>query len=298
MAGSGELAAVGTALCWGTSTSLFVTAGRRMGAVLLNRLRLTVAAVLLASTLWIVHGSPWPMAANRTQLGLLAISGLLGFVAGDSLYFKSLIILGGGKAALLMAMTPIFTAFLAQFFLHEPLGPRAWLGIVVVLSGLVTVLYGRAPATSGNSDSKLRGVVYGLTAAFLSSIGFILSKTVLHQGLDALSATTVRIGAAVPALWLLAPIMGGSRTRTLAALRDGEATRAMLGAAVLGPYLGVTSALFALQHAETAVATSIFSCYPLLAIFLGARFQREPVTSRTVAGALLTVGGVVILFMR
>jgi drug/metabolite transporter (DMT)-like permease len=297
MYGSGELAAIGTALCWGTSTSLFVTAGRRMGAVLLNRLRLSVASILLVSTLWAVQGSPWP-AASGSQLALLAVSGLLGFVAGDSFYFKSLLLLGGGKAALLMATTPILTAFLAQVFLHEPLGPRAWLGIVVVLTGLVTVLYGRAPATSTGGESRLRGVLFGLTAAFLSSIGFVLSKIVLHQGLDALSATTVRIGAAVPALWLLAPVLGGSRARTLAALRDRDATRAMLGGAVLGPYLGVTMALFALQHAETAVATSIFSCYPLLAIFLGARFQREPVTFRTVAGALLTVGGVVILFMR
>ena len=58
---AGELAAVGTALCWGGSASLFLTSGRRMGSQVLNRLRLTAALVFLGVALWLVRGSPWPV---------------------------------------------------------------------------------------------------------------------------------------------------------------------------------------------------------------------------------------------
>ena len=60
---AGELAALATGVCWATAQTLFVTAGRRMGTVLLNRLRITVAAFLLAGALLATRGSPWPRAA-------------------------------------------------------------------------------------------------------------------------------------------------------------------------------------------------------------------------------------------
>lgn len=65
-----------------------------------------------------------------------------------------------------------------------------------------------------------------------------------------------------------------------------------------GGFLGVTLSLVALQHTETGVAASIFACFPLPALFLGARFHREVVSLRTVAGAGLAIGGVIVLFAR
>src|SRR5262245_65346045 len=105
---AGELAAVGTAVCWGSSSALFLTSGRRMGSVVLNRWRLTVALLFLAATLWAVRGSPWPAWATLEQVGLLAASSVLGFVVGDTLYFRALVILGAGRAALLLSLAPVF----------------------------------------------------------------------------------------------------------------------------------------------------------------------------------------------
>src|SRR5262245_40540822 len=131
---TGELAAVGTALCWGTSASLFMTSGRRMGALMLNRLRLTAALPLLVASLWVIAGSPWPSWASHRQVLLLAGSGFLGFVLGDSFYFRSLVILGAGRAALLMSLAPVFVAIEARWLLGETLGPRALLGMLLTLT--------------------------------------------------------------------------------------------------------------------------------------------------------------------
>ena len=63
---AGELAALATALCFAASANLFAAAGRTMGAVRLNRLRIVVASVLLAAALWVTRGAPWPVSPPAT----------------------------------------------------------------------------------------------------------------------------------------------------------------------------------------------------------------------------------------
>ena len=293
----GELAAVGAALCWGVAASLFVASGRRLGSLVLNRMRLGAALVYLAVTLWILRGSPWPTWATATELQLLAVSALLGFVLGDSLYFRSLVILGAGRAAMVMSLAPVFAATLGHVFLDEHLGVQGLLGMAITLAGLVLALAPRAETAPHREGSVSTGILCGAGAALLSSAGYILSKAALGDGLDALSGTVIRVGAAAPLAWLLAPVQGGLR-RGFAGLRNRIALGTMLGGAFFGPFLGVTLSLAALQHTETGVAASIFACFPLPALFLGARFHREVVTLRTVAGALLAIGGVIVLFAR
>jgi uncharacterized membrane protein len=269
-----------------------------MGSLVLNRLRLTVALVLLGGTLWLLRGSPWPLWASDGEIRLLAASGLVGFVVCDSLYFRALVILGAGRAALLLSLAPVFTALQARLFLGETLGPRAVAGIALVLGGLAGVLYRREPDAPAHAEgSPLVGVACGVAAAVFASAGYLLSKMGMRGDLDALSGTVVRVAAALPVAWALAPLQGGFR-RHAAALRDRVALRTMLAGAVAGPFLGVSLSLYALQHAEAAVATSIFACAPLLALVLGARFHRERLTARIVLGALVAVSGVVLLFQR
>src|SRR6185436_5386156 len=128
-----------------------------------------------------------------------------------------------------------FTALLARMFLHEALGPRAALGMALVLGGLCTVLYGReanAPTQpTGTSQQPHRhegswwtGVFAGATAACLSGGGYILSKLALHDGVDALDGTTIRVATALPIIWIMKPKQGHWE-RTFKALRDGVATR-------------------------------------------------------------------------
>lgn len=294
---AGEMAAVATALCWASGSTFFVAAGRRMGSVTLNRWRITVAMFLLGATLWISRGSPWPVWATRADILLLALSGLVGFVFGDSFYFRALVILGAGRATLITALSPLFTALLARLFLGETLGLAAILGIALTLGGLVWVLYGRVDGNGHPEGSALVGVVSGILAAMGQSGGFVLSKLALRNGLDPLSATMIRVVAAVAAIWLLTPVQGGW-VRPFVSLRDRVATGAMLGGAFFGPFLGVTLSLFALQHTEAGVAASIMASYPIPAILLAARFHREELTLRTLGGALITVSGVVVLFLR
>lgn len=295
---AGEVAALGTAVCWAIGSNLFASAGRRVGSVILNRLRITFAVVLLALTLFLMRGSPWPVWATPLQVALLATSGLVGFVFGDTWGFRALVILGPGRGALFAALAPLFTVAIAWPVLGERPGSLALLGMFLTLAGVTWVLQEKgAHETPHVEGSRAIGVLGGVLGAVGQAVGLVLSKLGMRGGLDALSATVIRVSAATVGIWLLAAFAREGR-RTLAALRDRRATSFTVAGALTGPFLGVVFYLFAIEKVQAGVAASIVAFYPILAILIATRFQGERLTARYFAGAVVAVAGVVVLFLR
>jgi len=295
---AGELAALGTALCWAGGFNFFAAAGQRMGSQVLNRLRISVAVVLFAVTLVITRGSVWPTWATPAAVGLLALSGLIGFVFGDGNGFRALVILGPARGGLLASLAPLFTVALAWLILHEHPGPLALLGMALTLGGVGWVLIERDRREHAHPEgSVMTGVIAGVLGALGQAGGYVFSKLALRTGIDALSASFVRIVAAAVAIWLITLVRREGR-RTISALGDRRAAGFMLGGALLGPFLGVLLSLVAIQHIEAGVASSIIAFSPVITILLASRFHGERLTLRMLGGALVAVAGVVVLFMR
>jgi drug/metabolite transporter (DMT)-like permease len=295
---AGELAALGTAMCWSTSSNLFAGAGQRMGSQVLNRLRLVVACAFLMLALLVVRGTAWPVWATRPQVLLLALSGLIGFVFGDAWYFRSLVILGPGRAALLATSAPVFTVLIAWPVLHEVPGPLAALGMLLTIGGVSWVVGARMDVAHEHAEGSVAmGILAGVLGGLGQAGGYVLSKIALRSGIDPLSATVVRVSAAAIAVWLLAALRGEA-PRTLAALRDRRASAFMVGGAFLGPFMGVTLSLTALRFIEAGIASSITAIHPVTTMFVAARFHREKLTVRALIGAAIAVAGVIVLFLR
>jgi drug/metabolite transporter (DMT)-like permease len=294
----GELAALGTAFCWALGSNFVAAAGRTMGPVVLNRLRLSAAALLLAAALVVTHGSPWPHWASGWQIGVLALSGLVGFVFGDIFYFRSILILGPGRGSTLACLAPPFTALLAIPVLGEHLGPLAIIGMTLTVAGVAWTVSDHTRIQHEHFKGSLAvGIATGALGALGQAVGFILSKVALREGLDALSATVVRVTASAACMWILA-VVGHDVLRSVRALRHRGATASMVGGAFFGPFLGVTLLLFAVQRTEAGVAASIGAFYPIPTILISSRFHRETVTLRTFAGAAVAITGIVLLFLR
>ncbi len=295
---AGELAALGTALCYAIGFNLFASAGRKMGAVVLNRLRIVCAMIFLTLALLVTHGSPWPVWATSNQVGLLTLSGWIGFVFGDTWTFRSLVILGPGRAAMLSSLAPIFTALIAWPVLHEVPGPLAALGMAMTLGGVSWVLWERrSQQFDPIQGSVARGTLAGVLGALGQAAGYVISKLALRTGIDALSATVIRVVAAFVGL-LVITIMRREIRTTVAALRDRTAARFMVAGSLFGPFLGVTLSLAALQFIQAGIAASITAFQPVFTILIASRFHREPLTWRFVAGALVASAGVVVLFLK
>jgi drug/metabolite transporter (DMT)-like permease len=286
-------------VCWASGANLFAAAAHRLGPAPLNRLRLAFGLAFLALALLVTQGQPWPVEATPFQLAVLAVSGLIGFVFGDGHGFRSMVILGPGRATLVISLAPLFTLLLAWPVLGERPGPLVLAGMALLLGGLAWVLLERAEERHERASGPVAaGVVAGVLAALGQAGGYVLSKVALQSGIDPLPATVVRVGAATIAMWAWAAARGEAGTTLAAARADRAGALFAAGGALAGPFLGVTLSLVALQHVEAGVAASITAFFPVLTILMARRFHHERLTARLLLGALVAVAGVIVLFLR
>lgn len=294
----GELAALGTATCWSFGSLFFDAAGRQLGANNVNKIRILQASVLLSLALWILTGRFVPAAIPIQNVLWLSLSGVIGLVLGDYCYFTSLVILGPRRATLLMVAGPVFTALFAWPVLGEVLGPTALAGIGIAIVGIVWVsLEKRGAARIARSGSLLAGALWGLAGAAGQAIGLVLAKLGMGGDVLPLEATLCRMLAAAAVLWLFT-ILSGRLLSTIRALRNKRGLIFSMGGATVGPFIGVWLSLVAVQHTEAGIAATIMAAVPVLVIPLEIFVHREFPSVRALLGAIVSVCGVAILFLR
>ena len=113
---------------------------------------------------------------------------------------------------------------------------------------------------------------------------------------DPVAATEVRVIAAIAGYALLLAVVRGW-PRVAVAARDRRGLGFAATGAFFGPFLGVSLSLFAVRHTVAGVAASIMALQPVLIIPLVVILHRERVGVGGVAGALVAVAGVALLFL-
>jgi drug/metabolite transporter (DMT)-like permease len=308
----GEIAALGTAFCWAGSSLSFTAAGKRIGSVPLNLIRLVMAMAMLSVFVWIFRGRLLPTDASRDNWLWLSLSGLAGFTFGDLFLFRALVLLEARLTMLVMALCPPMAALIAWAAIGEALGPWSWLGIAMTVAGVAWVVTERHDESSGSVVAQ-RGIVaprdrragprvaplglaFALLGALGQAVGLVLSKIGIG-GYDAAAGTQIRIIAGIVGF---AAMFTAARwwPRVAGAMRRPSGLGlAMLGSA-LGPFIGVTLSLVAVRNAQTGVAATIMAISPIILIPASAIIHKERITWRAVSGAVLAIGGVAMLFLH
>lgn len=293
----GEIAALTTAMMWSFGSLLFAVVADRAGAFALNIFRITLAFGVL--TLFVTLsglGATFPWPGRHPGVPWLIVSGVIGLAIGDFGYFGALQRLGPRLATLLAAFAPPITAVLGWFLLHESLGPPALAGMGLVLAGVAWVVLER-PATPAPPGHRVQGVLLGVMAAACQAVGLVLAKRGMGTTIDPLQATAVRMGSAMIAVWGIALVTRqlGSPGRVW---RDRPARLAAFGATFLGPVFGVWLSLVAARHTHAGIAATLMATVPVLILPLVVIFRKERVSLRAALGAVVTVGGVALIFLR
>ncbi len=117
---AGELFALLTALCWTVASMSFEAAGRRVGSLAVNFIRLIFASSSMRFFA-LLRGSLFPLDAPSHAGLWLSLSGLVGFTIGDLLLFRALVVIGARVSMLMMALVPPITALIGWVTLGETL---------------------------------------------------------------------------------------------------------------------------------------------------------------------------------
>ena len=294
---AGEIAALATAFFWAAGPSFFGLAGLELGSVVVNRLRLLAASLIILSLHWALAGSPLPLDAGVQAWFWLALSGAVGLVAGDAMLFQALVVLGTRLTMLVFSLSPVMAALIAWGFLGETLRPGQILGMAVTLSGIAWVVLHQDDETTLSRRAYGTGILLAAGAALGQAVGFTLAKKGLSTDLPALSGHVIRLGSATLLMWLLTLARGRALITLRAAFKGRRGLAFTLAGTLFGPVLGVWISLYAVQHCEVGVAATLMALTPVILLPVGRYGFGEKLGWQAVAGTVLAVAGVGLLFL-
>jgi drug/metabolite transporter (DMT)-like permease len=295
MQNTGELAALGTAICWTVTVTAFEAAARRVGSIPVNVIRLFQGMVMLAIFTLITRGMVLPVDAPARVWLWLSLSGVVGFVLGDIFLFRAFVLIGSRITMLVFALVPPITALIGWLLMDEVLMPKSWLGMAVTMIGIGMVILTRREGRSGGLrfSHSLTGILFALLGAVGQAGGLVLSKYGVGD-FDAFAATQIRILAAF-AIFSGGFAASGFRKRIATSLRDRRALGIITLGAFFGPFAGVSLSLVAIKNIETGIAATIMALVPVFLIVPAVFLYRQRIRAREIAGAVVAVAGIAIL---
>ena len=286
----GFLAGLGCGLNWAVTSLLARSLLGRLTPVQLSAVRSALGGGLLLGAAIVAGEGPAMLRAPLWVALSLWTAILLAMGVGDSLFFRSLDYLGLTLALALSLLNPLLTTLTGIAVYGEPMTLRRLAGILVVLGGLGLIISGRGADGPRASRAGRRGVRLVVYAAAAWALSATILKPALLQ-VPVLAGTALRIPMAGLVLWLT-PWTRGTLAAVSASSPDERwrlATVCLLNA--------VGSVLFtiAIRSGGVAIGNALASTAPLFAIPLEIGVLNARPSTRTVVGAVCTVGGIACL---
>lgn len=308
---TGELISLGVAVSWTITALFFEYAGKRMGSLSLNIIRLTMSIIMLSITLLIFTGKAIPFDAGSKAWLWLGISGFIGYIIGDYCLFNSYILIGSRFGQLFMTLAPPSAALAGMFILGEKMSGMAILGMFVTLFGIGLSVIGRG----GNQTKKwefklpLKGILFGIGAGVGQGVGLVFSKLGMDyymQNVDQNDPLAVfmvpfastQIRAIIGAIGFFIIILTTKKLKSLIhSLSDTKAMGASIGGTFFGPFIGVSFSLMAVQYTEAGIASTLMALTPILILLPTYFLFKQKVSLKEAIGAIISVVGVSLFFV-
>lgn len=292
----GEIAALITAICWALNGIAFESAGKKIGSLSLSYIRLYIAFILLCITAYFMRGIALPLDADLNNWIWLSLSGIIGFVLGDIFLFQAYIEIGSRISLLIMSAAPPLTALISFFILGERISALGLLGIFITMIGIGLVILSKNQGGSKVEFNRpVKGLIYASIGALGQALGLIFSKKGMGT-YDPLAATQIRIIAAGIVLTLLIT-KNKKWPEILESMKNKSAMPALVAGSIFGPFVGVAFSLLAVKYTATGIVSSISSISPILVIPASIYIFKEKVTPKEILGAVVSIAGVILLFL-
>jgi drug/metabolite transporter (DMT)-like permease len=227
----------------------------------------------------------------------------VGLILGDGSLFHAFLLIGPRKSMVLMTLVPVISTVAAWMLLGEILLPIEIVAILITVGGIAWVVLEKEPeqpvdeqVAEDNTRNRILGVLLGIGGATGQALGLVAAKRGLVGDFPALSATMIRMIVAAVVIWLLALIRGRVGP-TWQALKDKRARLWIVGGAFIGPFIGVWLSLIAVRTAPVGIASTLMALSPIVLIPFDHWLFGETITTRSIAGTIVALGGAAIIFL-
>ncbi len=272
---------------WG-STYLAIRIAAREGSgfppMMIGLTRVLVAALILFG---LAKLKGWRLRPSRSEIIVLAISGILLWTGGNGLVVWAEQHADSGLAALIISATPIWTALIESAFDRKLPSLRLVGSLVIGFAGIAAL---SLPSLRSGSAGDVWAIIALLAAAVSWGSGTVLQSRRPVNLRARVSSAYQHLFGGLGFLVVLMMIPEPLPAPTT------EAWLAWGYLVLVGSVLAFTSYVTALRLLPVSVVMTYAYVNPVIAVVLGAVVLGEPITIWTLAGASMVLLGVAGIF--
>jgi len=289
----GQTLALLSAIIWAFAVILFKKSGETVHPIALNLFKNLLTMILLLPTMAIFHETlfrPVPF----SEYAIFLISGILGMAIGDTLFFMSLNRIGASISAIVGYMYSPSIIILSVLFLKESLSLLQILGVILILSALLSTTQIKLPENLSRK-ALLIGILWGVLSAASTAIGVVLIKPMLGKT-PLLWATEIRLLAGFFSL-LLITLFLPNRNRIIASLFTTKGLSYTIGGTMVGTYIALVVWLGGMKYTKASIAAPLNQISNIIVFILAAMILKDPINLRRILAIIVAFGGALLVFL-
>ncbi len=223
---------------------------------------------------------PW----HKTARQVYYAGGISMFAAMTLVYWSSQYI-PSGWIAVIFGLSPIFTSIFSAFILHEKVFTAGRVtGMLLGISGLIVVFINSLNV----AQLAWAGIIGVVLSAISQSLGAVMIKK-LKPDIPALAITAGSLIIALPGFLMIAIYQGGIPENL-----SVQTITAIIYLAILGSATGFPLYYFLLKNISAERVALITLITPVTALFIGAVFNAETISTNIVFGSALIISGLAV----
>jgi drug/metabolite transporter (DMT)-like permease len=230
--------------------------------------------------------------APLTDYLLLLASGVIGIGLADTLFFKSLNLIGAGLSAIVDCLYSPFVIGLSILFLEENMSGLQLVGVLLIISAILAISLQKNIKSISRRDF-IWGILLGVFSIALMAIGIVMVKPLLNRS-PVLWVVMVRLLAGCISLGLIILFCSDCKKIT-ASLMSFKNWRFMLPGSFLGAFLALILWIAGMKYTQASTASALNQTSSIFVFVLAAIFLKEPINRIRVIGIVLAFAGVIMV---
>lgn len=287
----GEALALICAIFWAIAVILFKKSGEKTPPFSLNLYKNIIGSVLFLIT-FLILGETLFRPVSVKEYIILIVSGIIGIYGADTLFLKSLNMLGAGLLAIVDCLYTPFVIILSYLFLKESLTLPQLIGTILIISALLeSSLY--LPKYTIPKKDLISGMLWGVLSLFLMAISIIMIKPILTHS-PVIWVTEIRLLSASVVMTIIA-IFHPRRKEIFKPFRPSADWKYLFPGAIMGTYLSMITWIAGLKFTLTGIATAINQTSVVFIFIFAGLFLKEKITPRRLFGIVIAFMGVLLV---
>ena len=281
----GFFSAISAVILWTFSCSIWRRESDNFLPRYINIYKNVLASILFLPVILSIN-----LFSDFSSICVLIISGIVGIAIGDTLYIKSLKLIGTRKTLSFEALTPIIATIIGTFSINEIYSPKVWMGSFIVSFSLFMLVRQNTYQKDHSREIKIVGILYSMGSVFCAVFAALLSRVVLiSSSLTPLQTTEVRLLSA--SIFLLLFFKKDFFHLLFNKLINKKSHSNLILSTLLGTNFGILFQQIVFKYLPIGIGWTLLSLSPVCALFFS-KGEGDHINKSTIIYSFLSFIGV------